>query len=310
MIRYYKISDGKPTICALLERNSWGNIFDPSGDEIRAFSAQTGIPYDFLLDPLDIDERARIEVEDEFTLVVLHTPWRNEESDDFPFATLPLGIILTHDYIVTVCREENEVLENFIEYNIKNFNIEHRVRFMIQIFHMSAILFLKYLKEINQKTGILEAKLHKSMKNEELLRLVNIEKSLVYFITSLQANEIIMARMLNSKVIKMTENEKDLLEDAHTEYIQAIHMTKIYSNILSGLMDAFASIISNNLNAVMKFLTAVTIILMIPNLIASVYGMNVDLPFQSSPNSFLIVTITAVVLCLIGIIFFWKKKWF
>ncbi len=310
MISIYKHMGGKLGEVQHIEDDCWVNVVNPGEAEIKSLIELTGVPHDFLTDALDVDERARIETDEGWVLVVVHTPMRAEdEDDDIPFRTIPLGIIKKDRLIITVCRQENEVIQQFLDGRVKNFLVSDRARFIIQVFLNTAITFLRHLKEINKKSNMLEDNLHKSMQNEALIKLVNIEKSLVYFMTSVKANELIMSRMTRADVIRLDELDKDLLEDAITENLQAIHMTKIYSNILSGLMDAFASIISNNLNVVMKVLTSVTIILMIPNLIASIYGMNVELPFQHSMNAFLIVVVTGLFLSIIGVLVFVKKKW-
>jgi len=310
MISIYKHVGGKLGEIRNIEDDCWINVVNPGEAEIKSLAEQTGVPHDFLTDALDVDERARIETDEGIVLIVVHTPMRAaDEDDDIPFRTIPLGVIKKDRLIITVCRQENEIVQQFLESRVKNFLVSDRARFIIQIFLTASITFLRHLKEINRKSNLLEDNLHKSMQNEALIKLVNIEKSLVYFMTSVKANELIMARMTKSDVIRLDELDKDLLEDAITENLQAIHMTKIYSNILSGLMDAFASIISNNLNVVMKVLTSVTIILMIPNLIASVYGMNVELPFQHSLNAFLIVVVTGLFLSILGVLVFVKKKW-
>ncbi|WP_027184326.1 magnesium transporter CorA family protein [Desulfovibrio inopinatus] len=311
MITIYKSIDGKLTTVDRIEDNTWVNVIRPNERELQELSEETGIPIDFLADPLDIDERARIEMENGALLVVLHTPVRNEEEDmdDVPFTTLPVGVIIKDRFIVTVCLKPNDIIEHFALSRVKNFRLHDRSRFAIQLFHHTAVLFLKHLKEINRKTNQLETELHKSMRNEVLIKLLNIEKSLVYFMTSVRANEIIMTRLQRGDIIDLNEVEKDLLEDTVTENLQAIHMTKIYSNILSGMMDAFASVISNNLNVVMKFLTAVTIILQIPILIASVYGMNIELPLQHNLYAFTILGGCSIILSLFGVWIFIKKKW-
>ena len=282
MIDCYSVAFGVATPGCGLSGACWVNLAAPTEEEIRQVAGTFSIPQDFLTDPLDLDERARIEIDGQCLLVVLHTPVRDREDGSVPFRTVPLGIVLKNGCLVTVSSQPIDIMELFLSRKVKNFSPEHPARFVIQIFHQNSILFLKYLKEINRKTNAYEQELHRAMKNEELIMLVNLEKSLVYFTTSINANEIIMARIQRADVIKMSAQEAELLDDAITENLQAIHMTKIYTNILSGMMDAFASIISNNLNVVMKFLTTVTIVLMIPNLVFSFYGMNVKLPFQES----------------------------
>lgn len=310
MLEIFKTIQGKLVRQGDISPDCWIHAAAPSEEEVRRIVAATAAPSDFLTDPLDLDERSRIEIDDGALLVVLQTPLRNPEFSAVPFSTVPVGVIVKDKYLVTVCATETPLIDAFRNERIRDFVTQERTRFVIQLFHLTAIRFLKDLKEINKITSALEVELHKSMRNEELFKLLNIEKSLVYFMTSVRANEIIMARVDRSGILKLTEQEGDLLDDAITENQQAIQMTKVYSNILSGMMDAFASIISNNLNVVMKVLTSVTIILMIPNLIASIYGMNIDLPFQRSGYAFVIFLALTLSLSLLSVLFFIKKKWF
>lgn len=299
MITCYTHAFGIPTPGCDIKDACWVNLTAPSESEISDVSQSLDIPLDFLTDPLDLDERARIEIDDNCLLIVLHTPVRRTAGDSVPFATVPLGIVFKNGCLVTISVQPIDIMEFFLNRRVKNFAPDQHARFVIQIFNQTAILFLKYLTEINKKTNASEMELHRAMKNEELIKLLNLEKSLVYFTTSIKANEIIMARIQRADIIKMNEQEHELLEDAITENLQAIHMTRIYSNILSGMMDAFASIISNNLNVVMKFLTTVTIMLMIPNLVFSFFGQNVKLPFQEHEAG-VIVTLVVAVLATVG----------
>jgi magnesium transporter len=265
---------------------------------------------DFLTDSLDIDERSRIETEHNTTLIVLRVPKFDKDNLGVPFTTLPIGIVLTKDIIITVCLWDiNEVLDLF-KGKIKNLPTENRRRFILHLFHRTAFFYLKYLKEINKKSNEVETELHRSMKNEELIKLLDIEKSLVFFTTSLRSNELMMERLSKIRTLELNEDDKDLLEDIIVDNKQAIEMANIYSNILSGMMDAFASVISNNLTIVMKFLTSVTIILMLPTLVASIYGMNVELPFQHSSHAFFITIGLSFCLSSVGVLIFLKNRWF
>jgi len=202
------------------------------------------------------------------------------------------------------------VLQNFFKGTVKNFSTNKRNRLILQILSRAATVYLNYLKKINRQTTEIENRLHKSMKNEELINLLDFEKSLVYFSTSLRSNELVMDRLYRSGLLTKFEEDEDFLEDLIIENKQALEMTNIHSNILSSMMDAFASVISNNLNMVMKFLTSVTIILMIPTLIASIYGMNIRLPFARSSHAFAITIGASIMLSLIGVFIFIKRKWF
>ncbi len=289
---------------------SWINVESPTSQELEKLSQKLNIPLDFLTDPLDIDERARIEVEDGCILIVLRIPRFDEKEADIQFTTLPLGIIIIQGWVITICFRDTPIILDFILGKVRGFSTQNRSRFILQIFLKAFLLYLNYLKEIDKRSTAVENELHKAMKNEELIKLLNLEKSLVFFITSLKSNELMLKRLQGTEIIKMDSDDKDLLEDVIIENQQALDMSNIYSNILSGMMDAFASVISNNLNVVMKFLTAITIILTIPTLVASIYGMNVKLPFQNSPYAFLITLGISFSLSAIAIVIFIKRKWF
>jgi magnesium transporter len=310
MINIFKTVKDQLKEIKKFEKGSWVNLSNPTNEETEKISQKLNIPMDFLTDPLDVDERARIEVEKKCVLIVLRIPHFAGGDADIPFTTLPLGIIFVEGVIITVCSRDVDIISDFINGKTKNFSTENRSRFILQIFLRTALLYLKYLKEINRRTTMAEKELHQAMKNEELINLLNIEKSLVFFITSLKSNELMMERLQKSNLVKLDPNDKELLEDVIIENRQAIEMTNVYSNILSGMMDAFASVISNNLSVVVKLLTSITIILMLPTLVASIYGMNIKLPFQDSPHSFLITIGISFVLSAMGVIVFIRRRWF
>jgi len=306
---FKKTEDGLKRIKEF-EKDSWINLSNPANAELEKLSRELNIPLDFLTDPLDADERARSDKEGECIQIILRTPLYDESDVDIPFITLPVGIVFTGDLIISVCCRGNDILNDFINGRIKNFSTANRGRFILQIFLRTALAYLEHLKEINKRTTMVEKELHKAMKNEELIKLLNLEKILVFFTTSLKSNEFMMEKLQRTGLVTMSPDDKELLEDIIVENKQAIEMASIYSNILSGMMDAFASVISNNLNVVMKLLTAITIILMIPTLVASIYGMNVELPFQQSPHAFLITICISLTLSVIGVMVFIKRKWF
>ena len=310
MIKIYQIINKELKETDSYKKGSWINITNPQKEELEKISKELQIPLDFLTDPTDIDERARIESEKKIILTVLRIPRFEGDDVEIPFATLPLGVIFLDDLIVTICLKENDVINDFIKGKIKNFSITNRTKFLLQILLKTSMLYLNYLKEINRRTSTVERELHKAMKNEELIKLLDIEKSLVSFTSSLKSNELMMERLQIGKIIKINPEDEDFLEDTIIDNKQAIEMANIYSNILSGMMDAFASVISNNLNVVLKFLTSITIILMIPTLVASIYGMNVKLPFQDLPQAFVITMVISLVFSIIGVLIFIKRKWF
>lgn len=294
-----------------IQRHCLINLIRPEKSELEPISKEMCIPLDFLSDPLDIDERSRVETQDGVVLFVLRLPKHEKSNSHIPFLTIPVGIILTkNDTIVIVSSYDiTEILELYSG-ETKGIVVGKRSSVVLQIFLKTALLYLKYLKEINIQTADIEKQLHKSLKNEELIKLLNIEKSLVYFTTSLKSNELMMERLLKTELLQLTADDKDKLEDVLIDNRQAIEMANIYSNILSGMMDAFASVISNNLNDVMKILTSITIVLMIPTLAASIYGMNIELPFQHFPHAFYIVTGISFSISFLIILIFKGKKWF
>ena len=285
------------------KKGSWINLVNPSEQEIKKVCESANIQEDFIRDALDFEEKARIdrEEDDGTTLFVVDVPIveKNEEND--VYTTMPLGMIVVRDdFFITVSLRKNKVIEDFEKRKIKDFQTYKKSKLIFQI------LYLSYLKLINKETEIAEYILKNSMKNKELLKLLSLEKSLVYFTTSLKSNELVMERTLRGKIIKLYEDDEDILEDAITENKQAIEMAKIYSDILNGTMEAYASIISNNLNGVMKFLTSITIVLAIPTMISSFWGMNVNLPFQDSKLGFVIMIAISAILTLV--VTWWLKK--
>lgn len=291
------------------KRGSWINIINPSEEEIDLVCKNIGIQDGFIRDALDFEEKARIDYEedDNTTLFVVDVPIIEKNDESYIYTTMPLGMIIVRDdFFITVSLQENQVMQNFEKIKVKNFQTYKKTRFLFQILSVNASYYLLYLKQISKETEKAESTLKASMKNQELLKLLSLEKSLVYFTTSIRSNEVVMEKALRGKIIKLYEEDEDILEDAITENKQAIEMSKIYSDILNGTMDAYASIISNNLNGVMKFLTSITIILAIPTMISSFWGMNVNLPFQNSNLGFVIMLIIAFIITVL--ITIWLKK--
>ncbi|PQD95566.1 magnesium transporter [Pradoshia eiseniae] len=312
MLEYY-ITDSANTLQKIdkLEKGCWVNMVAPSESEIKLISERLNIPEDFIKDPLDDEERSRLEKEDNHVLIIVDFPYIIYDDSGFPvYETLPIGLIVTEECFITISLIENPIIMDFINKKIKGFFTYKKTRFALQIlFHISTY-YLRYLKQINRKTDDIEKELHQSMKNEELYAFLSLEKSLVYFTTSLKSNKIVLQKMLRLNHLKMYEEDKDLLEDVIIENTQAIEMAETYHSILTSMMNTFASVISNNLNIVMKFLTSITIILSFPTIVASIYGMNVDLPYQNNPYAFVGVIFVALLLSSITTIIFWKKKYF
>ncbi|SHO50352.1 magnesium transporter CorA family protein [Anaerocolumna xylanovorans] len=291
-----------------IEAGCWVVMTDPSATELLEISENCHIDIDHLRAPLDEEERSRIEVEDDYTLILVDIPTMEERNDKDRYVTIPLAIIVAKDFIITVCLEETKVLKGFMDGRVRDFYTYKKTRFILQILYKNASVFLQYLRIIDRRSEQIEHKLHISTKNSELIDLLELEKSLVYFTTSLRANEVVLEKMLKIDSIKQYPEDTELLEDVIIENKQAIEMANIYSGILSGTMDAFASVISNNLNIVMKFLATVTIVMSIPTMIASFFGMNVEgIPFEHAHYGFgIIIAITLIVTFCIAMVF--RKK--
>lgn len=298
MIQYFKNTDHRTVEIHTPENDAWVNVIPPlKQEEFVQLSASLEIPLDFLSDSLDIDERSRFEVDDNVKLIVIKTPAENNsfnESDAF-YITIPICIILTHNHIVTVNSFENGAIRKFFN-TFQNRKPDNRKMMVLKVFEKVVLNFMDFLKEINQRRNMLEQQLYDSNRNEELLELVRIQKSLVYFVTALRSNELLMIKMERSNYLQLNEDEKEFLNDLIVDNSQALEMANIYTNILSSTLDAYASIISNNQNVVLKRLTYVTIALQIPVLVASIYGMNVPLPFQQSHYAFYVPVFISVIL--------------
>ena len=291
------------------KKGAWINLVNPSENEIRKVCENINIQEEFIRDALDFEEKARIDKEedDDTILFVVDVPIIEKGEENEIYTTMPLGMIVVRDdFFITVSLRKNKIIESFEKRKIKNFQTYKKTRFIFQILYLNSSFYLNYLKQINKETEIAEYILKNSMRNKELLKLLNLVKGLVYFTTSLKSNELVMEKTLRGKIIKLYEEDSEILEDAITENKQAIEMAQIYSNILNGTMDAYASIISNNLNSVMKTLTSITIILAVPTMISSFWGMNVGLPLQSSPYGFIVMIIISVILTLL--VSWWLKR--
>lgn len=309
MIAIYKNTSTGLAVLTEPQDGCWINAIDPTPQEVQWLQS-LNIPPDYTTYPLDLDERPRTERENGEVLIVLRIPYFQGQAADVPYSTLPLGIILNDRYIVTICRRDNEVLSEFACGRMRGLSTAKRNRFVLRLLLSAASRYLVYLREINKVVDALEDQLQLSTRNKEVLELLKFQKSLTYFTTALKSNELMMERLQRSQLFKAFPEDEDLLEDVLTENRQAIEMTSISSNILSSMMDAFASIISNNLNGVMKFLAAITIVLSLPTMVASFYGMNVELPFESAPHAFGLVMAISLMVSLGAILVFVKRDWF
>ncbi|MCP4439020.1 MAG: magnesium transporter CorA family protein [Aureispira sp.] len=315
MVRYFEKEQEQLVELKKRKDGCWINIAPPFNVvEIETLSEGLTIPMDFLTDPLDIDERTRFEVEGDAKLIVVNTPVLNDNTTEERslYITVPIGIIVTPENILTISSYENSVIQKFIEQKIRNFNPKDVAMFILQILEQNVYAYLRCLKDINVRRNVIEQEVYESSQNKDLRSLLSLEKSLTYFVTALSSNAI-----LKNKIDRMdflgTKNNfdmADLLEDIIIDNNQAQEMAHIYSTILGNTMDALASMISNKLNAVMQRLTLITIILMVPTLVASFYGMNVNLPFEKNPYAFWGLTGFAIVFSTFLVIFFRTKKLF
>ncbi len=308
MVRYFGIEDRSLVEQKKIDGAFWTHVTNPSNYEIIFMEKELEVPIDFITDPLDADENSRVEYEDGNILIILRVPVRTN-NEVTPFKTMPMGIIITDEQVVTICKEDPSIMSRFTKGTHRPFNITPQ-QFVLQIMLRNSVKYLNYLKEINKNMNELERNLHQTLKNEDLTELMFVEKCLVYFNTSLRSNEIMHEKFSRSRWLLEDPEADDLLDDVIVENKQAIAMASIYAKIVSNSMNAFSSMISNNLNIVMKFLTSITIVLMLPTLIASFYGMNIKLPIAGSPHAFTFLTLISIGLSLIVVFIFIKRKFF
>ena len=297
MLNFYKTIDGKVSQIHAVEDGCWVCAICPTEPEVRYLVDVLGLEQDFVRAALDEEESSRVESEAE----------RQDEEKTVVYSTMPMAIITNNRFITTVCLRENAVISELSQGLVKNIQTHLRTQFLLNILLRIATRFLQYLKQIDKISYTTENLLHKTMRNKELIQILGLEKSLVYFSTSLKSTEVTLEKILRGRIIKLYDADEELLEDVIIEVKQAIEMCSIYSNVLSNTMDAFASIINNNMNIVMKTLTALTMVMALPNIVFGLYGINVnDLPLPY----FWFVVSTAIVLMLVCTLIFWKKGMF
>lgn len=309
MLTIYKTTEQGLEQLETMANGTWIKAIDPTPDEIEKL-VNWGVDVDYINYSLDFDETPRIERDEEYTFILIRIPHRQPESD-VPYITIPLGIMIKGNTIVTICRHDKEMFQVFTDGKYRLLKTGKRYRFALYIFLETAARYLTHLREINRMTEAIEDQLQKSTRNREVLELLKYQKSLTYFATALRSNEVMMERVQRTQIFNYYEDDQDLLEDVLTENQQAIQMTTITAEILSSMMDAFASIISNNLNGVMKALAALTIIVSLPGTVAGFFGMNVMLPLSNNnPIAFLVVFGIALALTAIATVIFYKRDWF
>ena len=316
MLQVYKkinkatISVDPALVCGTYDfSDHWIHMSNPTDKEIELIASSAGVPEDMIKAALDEEERARVERDDDTgaLLVVTDIPFTVEDENHYTYTTLPFGFISTDNVMITVCLEETRLIDDMLSARfVKDFNLHKRTRFLIQLQYTISKKFLHYLKQIDRASQRVQNELEKSMKNSELIEMLDLEKSLVYISTSLRSNSVVLDKL--PKMMKFFEEDEDLWEDVIIENKQAIEMSNIYRDILSGTMDAYASIISNNLNVVMKVLASITLLVSIPSLIAAFWGMNTGVPFEGESWGFWVVIGISVLVCIVAGILLWKKR--
>lgn len=299
MITFWQQEDHKVIKCTEetldTSLNTWVDVRSVTREDIRILEEEYHIEKEDILDILDQDELSRIEKEDEYILIIMRLPIFIADND-ISYFTIPVGIVVMDKKIITICWTDCTVLKDFSENRIKSLLLTDFSAMVIRLLSRSDTVFLRYLKEINRRSSTIQEELERSVKNNELLQLLNLQKSLEYFQTSLKSNQMLLEKLTRTRVLPLDEEDKDWLEDVNIDNRQALEMADTYSNILSGMTDTFASIISNNVNIVMKRLTSISLIMMVPTFIASFFGMNVPLPFS---NNGWIGVVAIGVLCLV-----------
>ncbi len=316
MIKIFKTEDNKKLSKLSISEavsGSWFSLIAPNEEEVKQVSLVLGLDEDFLLNSLDLDERSRIEIEDDNILIITNLPIMTE---DGCFDTLPMGIIYTPTAIITVCSSDNNILASFNESTAYSFDTRNKTEFLLKILYRSVKFYLKYLDLINRTTENIEIELQKATNNKALFQLMEIQKTLVYFSTALKDNDIVLQKIMrmtksnSANYLKNTEEDMDLLEDVMIDNKQAVEMVDMHRMILEAMMEGFASIINNNLNQVMKFLAAITIIMSIPTMIGGLWGMNVPVPYQNNHLGFMIVVALSIVTSTVVVFYFRKKGMF
>lgn len=317
MLRIYKTENGGKLVKLKTFKSAnqaWISLINPSAKEIEQVSSLSKVDPDILRNSLDADERSRVELEEGIFSVIVNLPLLDEEGN---FDTLPCGLVFTARNFLTICSKDNRILSSFNKNTAKTFDTRERTKFMLSILYKITQFYLRYLAIINRKTEHIEDALKQTTNNQELFQLIEIQKSLVYFTTALRDNQLVLEKILRmtkspatSQVLAFTEDDIDLLEDVIVENKQAIEMVDMHRTILEGMMDGFASIINNNVNQIMKFLAAITIVLSIPTMLASFWGMNVGVPVAASAYGFWIVISISMLATLLVIIYFRKRGMF
>ena len=317
MIKIYRSENGILIPAEKIEKHSWVLLLNPSLDEINYIEKKLKIFSEFLRYPLDEEERPRVEKEEGQVLIIIRIPMPTTTGLYNKYETIPVGIILTEEYVLTICLTEHPIFEDFIQFanKAKSFELSKPVSFLLHFMLLGTTLYIRYLRHIDRIIETYEEAIFRALANEEILHMLSIEKTLTYFNTALQGNDLVLSKLLSGRFIRLTDDDIELLNDVQIENKQALEMTKVFTSTLANTMDAYASIVNNNVNVIMKFLASMAIIISIPNLIYSMYGMNIPLPFQElpplekSPHAFYIVNAIIFAICIVLFLIFRKKKY-
>jgi len=315
MIQYFLKTNSALKVVDRPEKDGWINIYPPfTKEELQKISQTLQIPLDYFTDSLDINERSRFEQEEGVKLIVINTPVENEDAEEYEprFITVPVGIIILEDKILTISARQNPVIDWFIKHTVKGLQPHDRSMFVLKIFEKNVEYFLYHLREINRKINLFEEEIFNSSRNEDFVKLLTIQKSLVYYVNYLRANELMMLKLKRTNFLNIQHREEasDFFEDIVVDNSQALEMSQLYANILNGTLGSMSSIISNNLNNTMKRLTAITIVIAIPTLVASIWGMNVHVPFENIPFAFPLIILFSLLISFLAAWYFYRKKLF
>ncbi|MDR2893130.1 MAG: magnesium transporter CorA family protein [Deltaproteobacteria bacterium] len=322
MLEYFSLDDKIPKPLTECRQGCWINLADPTPEELVKVAAELAIPFDFLTDSLDPAERPHMRQEGEFFLVICKAPRASNASKDKnspscrpginagcpPFATMPVGVIVTPQVVVTVCRDP-ELGRHLVDGKRSDKHSRQGILMALTVLQQSSMIFIDHLQELDALTAELEERMRRSMRNEDLANMMQLEKTLVYFLTSLKGNAMVLEKIGGLQNPPLAPEERTLLVDALIECRQAVDMAEVYIQILSSVSEASASMISNNMNSVMKLLTSITLVLMLPTIIVGAYGMNVALPFQEHPLAFALIVAFTVIVCLLLWFFLSRKRW-
>lgn len=310
MITYLKSAPDGVLIPAEATDCAWVKVSAPTPDEVARLQVDLQIPAAFFEHSLDMEERARVVKENGALLVVLRLPHAEGAQAAAPYTTVPVGIVITPTHLVTLCPKEGAVIQTLATGAARHLAMDNPGRFLLQLLDVMAERYLAYVREIDDAVDVLEARLRRSLRNQEVLEMLKYQKSLTYFTTGIKSNIHMLERLREENVFGQSPTDAEMLADVGIELRQAMEMIDISASILNQTMDAFASIISNNINTVMKFLASITIVLSIPTMVASVYGMNVGLPLAGNPLAFALVTGGSIIVALLVSVVFWRKDWF